>query len=495
MKNDARRQRRQQLKKTRRLKKRRELNAEALGARLDVLRALLYDGASFANWQRLCEWVEKWPDDETLQLGLDYANDHLTRWPDEFKGGCGTDIKWLSRRLDGHKEPRFDIVRLGTLRGTHITPARLKALFRPPIIDQLTGLSLNTSEFNGELTLQSERANIAHLRSLDLSGCWMRDEQLLSILQPERLPALQSLILRRNHLSDQGLIALLQSGILTRVTALNLDRANLSIGGLTRLLTHPVYPRLRTLSLRRVTALAHLDMDLLLPPDRPLALETLDLSSSGLDDGICDALAAACLPGLLTLTLAHNRIGSAGLSTLMGRDWPCLRHLDLTRNHVDHEGVRALVKSRAMPHLSSLRLGDNPLDPDITRSLIEHGMPGVSRLTAGFDPGRRKTTAAELGSMLRLTDLPEETRLIALRKLRRLDREHARRLIFALVRGHRDAKLQGDLLEWVIQNLDMMLVTDLKVLLRTLRARGFSTLRKHELKATLIEQLRDSAQA
>lgn len=80
--------------------------------RLGRLRELLHERPSQALWGQLCALFQDWPPEEDLKVGLDYAQQHMLRWPDELRL---MPEGWSRRLALGEPEPRGGLARLQQL--------------------------------------------------------------------------------------------------------------------------------------------------------------------------------------------------------------------------------------------------------------------------------------------------------------------------------------------------------------------------------------------
>lgn len=104
-------------------------------------------------------------------------------------------------------------------------------------------------------------------------------------------------------------------------------------------------------------------------------LESLRLAFNRLDDEAASLLAKCDLRGLVALDLAANRIGPAGLRTLVDAAWFAgLERFDLQRNPIGDAGLEFLCRSAnvaALKHLDVSACGIASLQPLVRSSRFE----------------------------------------------------------------------------------------------------------------------------
>jgi uncharacterized protein (TIGR02996 family) len=107
----------------------------------------------------------------------------------------------------------------------------------------------------------------------------------------------------------------------------------------------------------------HVDAAALTASPHLAYVRSLNLAGAEIGDAGAQALASSpYASSLTTLDLERNGIGSAGAQAIAGSaSLKQLRTLILGQNAIDDEAARAIAD---MPHLTTLDLGRNPLQPD-----------------------------------------------------------------------------------------------------------------------------------
>lgn len=110
-------------------------------------------------------------------------------------------------------------------------------------------------------------------------------------------------------------------------------------------------------------------------------LRTLDLGNNDLGPRGGKIVAKAktqVFTGLESLSYANNKIGTEGALFLAQAELAALRALDLSRNEVGVEGLRAIATSKTLSALSELTLSDFGIAPELLDAL--DGTPLLERL-------------------------------------------------------------------------------------------------------------------
>lgn len=221
---------------------------------------------------------------------------------------------------------------------------------------------LNTSDPE-TVTELTERDGFRWVETLDLGNNRPRlARKFLKKVRP-RMTRLRALGLAGQVLSSSAAADLLATLVIPNLTALDLSQNPLFSGSPEEcrpesLLRSPALAKLEWLDLHHVTLTPHALHTL---ANSPVLhnLRYLDLSNSGYHNGqSLDAEGAELLASgggprrLEVLSLARQRIGSAGLQTLTSPILSTVRELNLEGNEIGDEGVIALA---ACPYARSLR--------------------------------------------------------------------------------------------------------------------------------------------
>ncbi len=493
-KEEQRNRRRKRKKEARRKKKRLE-NADAINDRLVSLRMMLYEGASHHNWTRICHHFDQWPDDDTLIMGLDYASNHLATWPVEYCNGVGQPKRWLERHLNAEREPRVALLRNAEL-NFHSPPTLLAKLLKNPIFKQVEGLGLSAQLAHPGLQLL-HNADLSHIRWLDLSSNQLSDARLLKLLTPQKLPNLCGLNLSRNRLTSHALHTLLERGMLAKLTWLNLSYTDLNGTALAGLAAADAMPHLRRLELDGQHALSDLSVLRALLKEHGGRLEHLSLLYCALQGHPAGVVFAdADLPSLVRLDLSRNKLGSRGLEALSFMNAPALTHLGLEGNSIALPGWRALEKAPLLKP-RTLKILYNPTDPEIVRALLLNALPSLQNVsvpqTNYYDYGENplRLTASELNGLLQDTSLPTDIHAMVLSRLRFLDPDTVRRFATGIFKEHTaSAPLHDAMRDWLLRNIDLLRVIELRQMNRDLKVKGYSRFNKGQLIGAVRKALR-----
>jgi uncharacterized protein (TIGR02996 family) len=208
---------------------------------------------------------------------------------------------------------------------------------------------------------------LGEVRKLDLTGCRLVDEELADLLASPHLGRLETLRLGMNRAGRATLRAIARSTVLGRLSRLALNgNRDIDEHGIEVLAAAPHLAELRRLDLSgcqigRVGARALAQSPYL---GRLEQLELAQVRNLGLG-GLWDLAASSCLPSLVALDLDGTSCGDEGATALA--NLPLLnqlRRLRLDRT-VTAAGLRAVLESPGLRHLSSLHLWQNwsPSEP------------------------------------------------------------------------------------------------------------------------------------
>lgn len=320
-----------------------------------------------------------------------------------------------------------------TLGGPHLTADQLETLFRLPIIDQLTDLSVR--DYYDEGWVLFRRPRPANLRRLHLMNISLTEEALRSLGSAD-WAGLQEL-----HLEDvthPGGVATAEAFASEHLASLEV----LAVKG------NPGFGTAEAAAVFRNKALAKL---------RKLHLTEFERGHGRRSDGLSESLSRLDLPALQYLDLGDNRfkpaaaealarspvaprlvgmkwrgcetLKKAGAAALAKGDFRSLRSLDLGSIGMGNEGLKALLAAPWMAGLVSLDLNNNQLKAPAGTLLAESanvaslrvlnltnnalgdrgvvpvvGSPHLARLQAlyltGTDPGARAMEALAAAPML-----------------------------------------------------------------------------------------------
>lgn len=270
-------------------------------APLTTLRGLLYEEPAAASWDEICHTFDRLEGDaEGLEVALEYAQAHLSRWPDALRL---VPARWRGALEQDRPCPAVAITRaleLGALGGG---PGRARVLARQPALAPLTILRLNNNHLG--------------------------DEGALALFQSPHLQGLRALDLGVNRVTDEAPLALAREGALPRLETLDLTYNKIGQAFAQALVKHEALGSLRELRLWH-NQLGPKGAAALCEAEHLRALEALDLGSNALLDQGARALAAAIpgrFPALRRLNLSGNGL-SAEVVDALTRD-PKLRHLDM----------------------------------------------------------------------------------------------------------------------------------------------------------------------
>ena len=299
--------------------------------RLVALRDLVHRAPSPSGWKAICDLLTRWPAEDDLAVGLDYAEANLDdRWPDELRE---PDPRWWKRFTTSREEPRLRLVRALLLSPRHLHDG----------LDRLLGAEL--------------------LHRIHHIG-WRRSRVAPTSAQQTR----------------EDLLTLLRSPKLANLGSLSMGGLNPSLATMLLITDDHHLPGLHTLNLRGCGLTPPLTMALARGPRR---LRHLDLTFNELEAAdLRMLLRAPWRDSLVILDLASNALGDGGVQQLGELPWAHLAELRLESNNVRVTGAEALARSPHLGGLKSLNLSRNNLfvrgSVALARSTTLTGLTGLA---------------------------------------------------------------------------------------------------------------------
>ncbi len=207
------------------------------GEKFSALSALLEAPPSPGTWRRLCQALEAWPDEASLeQEVLPALQQPLQAWDERARVAPAM---WVERLLDGELVPHMAIVRTLDLRCQGLVLEDAELLAESPELEHITRLLLAYNGLQDEGTIALLNANVVrqvthldlagnsvqtagiralaesqHMRNLryvDLTGNWVSDEGAKLLANAQTLSGLETLVLRGNPIREEGSLALASS--------------------------------------------------------------------------------------------------------------------------------------------------------------------------------------------------------------------------------------------------------------------------------------------
>lgn len=368
------------------------------------------------SWLVYADWLSDSGDVRGKLITLEHRRSHATSR--EERGAIEREIealvevhrpRWLGRAggSDAIEEISWlhGFVSRARLRGAGAVRV-LERLIKPQVGTFLVDLDI------ARLPLASLAPLLAllrasHVRKLRLQGPPSLGPGAGQIFAEARdLGPLRSLDLSRARLEDEGTIALVSSSAVRALVALDLGVDRIGPAGAAAIAAGP-FASLRALSLSNnplgPKGAASLSSSKVLR-----ALSSLDIGACDLGDDGATALSMGLYPELSSLVLSGNRIGPAGIRSLLSTG--ALSHLtslDLSDNPVGDEGAMLLAASAYLEGLESLDLSRAEIGPAGARALAEGRPRGLRALSLSGNPlGPRGALALAAGASLgRLAEL------------------------------------------------------------------------------------------
>jgi serine/threonine protein kinase/hemoglobin-like flavoprotein/Ran GTPase-activating protein (RanGAP) involved in mRNA processing and transport len=216
------------------------------------------------------------------------------------------------------------------------------------------------------------------VRTLDLSGRALNDDDLVKIAECPALSSLRKLNLAGNSIGPKGAEALAQSQYLERLEWLDLGQNRLGNRGVQALARSPHLKSLRSFHLAgsRADARALEALGAMSP-----GLEELDLSDNDLGPDGAQMLVKAGFVNLKVLRLGNTRLGADGVAVLaVSPLLTNLRVLDLQQNVMGPAGVATLALSRNLAELRHLGLAQNRLGREGLQLLLSSSLESLESL-------------------------------------------------------------------------------------------------------------------
>ena len=176
---------------------------ESLNERLTRLRGLLHQGSSAENWTRVCACLELWPEAEGLEVGLDYAEDHLKGWDEGARRGLD---RWFLRAASGLMEPRLRIARTAHLSQWGLHAGELKCFVRSEAMAGITSVVFQRCALRrDDMEILSKHLAWPKLKSLTISGQYLGPEHARALASGMALSKLSRLMLpNHTHFAVRG---------------------------------------------------------------------------------------------------------------------------------------------------------------------------------------------------------------------------------------------------------------------------------------------------
>jgi uncharacterized protein (TIGR02996 family) len=220
------------------------------------------------------------------------------------------------------------------------------------------------SDLRGDAAIALAKAHMPNLRSLELRGCLLRNDEVKLLTASPLFDRLTVLALGENKIGDNGIKAIARSPAAQTLQRLRLSNNNFGKSGLAALCKLGAFPRLTTLDLSSATKRKASAADV------SLFLQTLTM------------------PNLRHLNLQGWPIGDAGAEVLArNSSFASLTRLTLGRCGIGRSGLRALASSPYLRNLIYLNISDNPcedqpqalLDVDVFPNLAECWLGGYNK--------------------------------------------------------------------------------------------------------------------
>lgn len=383
------------------------------------LRSLLHQTPSAARWLQLCAQLHAWPDPESLESAIHYAQDHLRQWPDALRTVPSFGI---SAMATGKHLPQAPLWRTLEARRRHIGDKLIEQL--DPQGLELVSLRLSAELTGADLKRLTQWEGFWALERLELEQCSLDDDALgpLFTSTPTRPAHLERLSLSHNRLGLESMRALMASSWAGSLKTLNIEGnlpttqagelwANwqpgaelevfslggqptptgdaiygLEAAGLTTLLQAPWLGQLRQLSLNG-NAIATAGAQVLaqsLHAQRLAHLEQLSLNSNHLGPSELRRIIEA-LPKLKALSVGLNWIGDEGAASLHSGQLEHLERLSMFSTQLGDRGLGFLLSSPRLGKLRSLDLSFNQLDDGAMQRWQDHRLERLEDLDLGVN--------------------------------------------------------------------------------------------------------------
>jgi Ran GTPase-activating protein (RanGAP) involved in mRNA processing and transport len=236
-------------------------------------------------------------------------------------------------------------------------------------LSKITTLDLEDSPIGDEgLAALLASLHLKTLLRLYLTNTKISDEACSILAQATSLKSLQELRLSSNQLSAKGLRVLLSSPNLKHLEVLQLEETPIGDEG-AEALGAASLPALRSLSLQwcQLNAPGALALS---RGTWAKHLSQLSVSHNTLADAGVESFFKGTFSSIERLSLGWTAISDASIAALAATPWPSLSYLDLRGNPLSDIGAEALAKSVNLQKLSALKLRFTSISSKGEKSLV-----------------------------------------------------------------------------------------------------------------------------
>jgi serine/threonine protein kinase/hemoglobin-like flavoprotein/Ran GTPase-activating protein (RanGAP) involved in mRNA processing and transport len=349
------------------------------------------------SWLALSRYLEN----QTRDV-LEMAEQRLSAWPIDLRRAT---VAWWEGAKTGRIPPLWPLVRTLDLSGRGLGDEEVVALADCPALSSLRqlNLALNSIGPRGAQALAESRY-LERLEWLDLGHNLIGNRGVQALGRSPYLKSLRSLRLAANRIDSRGLDALANHG--SRLEELDLSENELGPDG-SEVLTRAGFQKLKVLRLGNTRlgadGVAVLAVSPLLAKVRVLGLEQNSMGPAG----VATLVLSRNLTELRHLVLAQNRLGREGLQLLLSSSsLDSLESLDIGSNGIGANGAMALASSMVARRIRLLNLGDNEISDTGLAALL--GAPQLTGL-ASLDISQNAITPSGIalfdGASLQLESL------------------------------------------------------------------------------------------
>ena len=364
--------------------------------RWNRLRELLSQPIDDEHWKILCQHFSLWPEEQELELALDYAAQHLSQLEDRLRRAP---MHWLKQIMDGKPQPRLHIVKTCEFMKYYGSPAITDT--QAQNIAETSSLSrVKTLDFGGRslgeggLIAICNSSHFPQVETLSLQSSVFHPSCLKFLANSESFPNLRHLKISNYepHRDEPiHLKTIAESPNFSKLETLSTFRGKLTAADAEALANTANLPSLRSLSFYQPSGLSKEIIDTLASSTQLPQLSEFHFEGGYLElADIKSLFHAPFLQELEVLNLRHNKLGDEGISYFAKHnEYKQIKSLNLEYNHITEVGCKALMASPHLPSLERLIFKSNPIkdqgleyiaNSPLSNNLIELSV-GVSEFT------------------------------------------------------------------------------------------------------------------
>jgi len=194
------------------------------------LRTLLFEEPAQRIFDIILTLFHNWEDSPERDVGIQYAENHLQSWPDEFRQARPEDC-WRVFP-SGNPSPSFRLIRHLHFSPTEFRADEARKLVHTPYLQHVKSLTLASNRIQADgIKIFMDSPYLAYLEELDLDYNEIGDEGALHIAQSPHMSRLKHLNLNSNGLTKEGIESLMHSPYIRGLETLHVNNNNIGPDG------------------------------------------------------------------------------------------------------------------------------------------------------------------------------------------------------------------------------------------------------------------------